>query len=444
MISRRTLLGELGAVALATSSTSIQAGWFGDALIGSLGGAAVIATGGFLAIAGATLLGWKTIKLMGDADTLVGHATPVIDHIDNVLNEVSTTLKNIDMFVQDCDAALKNIEDTLKQLPGDISAAFNAAEAAKELGFLRGQGATLAAYLRSRSSIQRDAERIQNLCERMIKSISAYGALEQNSFQFTMQTVPAITTWVQGYLAYNVLRTPAQRDINPWDHAIVSSIVIPRFNDVILKLSNAKPYFDQLSARTVTKVGVLYQDTTYKPVFPYNWHNSSDHVMKETKIPFKWLYSKDEIDDGLYYAICPGPEPTVDDAYWRRYATTSHRRPPIAVDAKYMRNRDYPFPLMCYLVQDRDNLGYRYWSSGTNNLYNDDSDRNWFLNDPKAADARAFEALEDLIMTNIEPYAGVLAFHRIADGLDAFRQTVKEQLIIGNRDQWLKMPKLPT
>jgi hypothetical protein len=38
----------------------------------------------------------------------------------------------------------------------------------------------------------------------------------------------------------------------------------------------------------------------------------------------------------------------------------------------------------------------------------------------------------------------MLAFHQIAGGMDAFQQTVKEQLIIGHRHEWQKMPRLPT
>jgi hypothetical protein len=441
--SRRAVLGGLVAVALTTSKKSVQAGWFGDVLIGVGGAAGIAATGGFLAVAGAALLGWKTIKLMGDADDLVGDVKLVGRHIDQVLTEVSATLKSIDKFVKDCDTALLAIEDALKKLPGEISAAFNAAEASKELGYLRGQSANLSAYLISRSSIHANAGRIQTLCEQMVESISAYGNLEPNSFQFTMQTVPAITTWVQGYLAYNLIRKPGERDQNPWDHTIVSSTAIPRFQDVISKLSDAKPFFDQLSAQTASKIGVLYQDTSYVPVVPFKFNEpSSIHVLKETDIPFKWVYSRGEIDDGFYYAICPGPRHFSIDDLSKMYGAPYFRSPPLGVDAEMVRNNDNPYPILSYLVQDKDNIGFRFWSDRPTGQTSHGALGEWFLNDPKAADARAYITLMNSISQNIEPYQQMLAFHQIADGMDGFQQTVKEQLIVGHRHEWQKMPRL--
>jgi hypothetical protein len=291
---RRLILGGASAALYGTlPRPSAQAFGFSDVIAGAIGVGVAVFPPAALALAGFGLV--KGIGLVSNANGLVDDARAAIQnletHIDTVLNQVSSTLATVQQFAQDCDQALHDIETLVQQLPSALSAAFNAAQAQAALGRLQGYSANMSSYLNSKNSIITNHSLIQTLCDNMVNEISQINVLDTNAFQFVMHTIPSVTTWMQGYTAYNLLLDGNARSQNPWDHPVVSRMVLPKAKSVIQSIKDQQKSQGQTGSIIPLDPGVLYtfDGTSFIP----------------TKRPFVAIYNPGQIDDGLYYTIWP-------------------------------------------------------------------------------------------------------------------------------------------
>jgi hypothetical protein len=393
-----------------------SASWLGSAL-GSIGG--------FFVGSAKVLSGWTVVDLLNTGNEAIHKAIDIENHVDRVLTQVSSSLTIIRDFVQDCDKALKDIETLVKQLPQALASGFQSGLARAALGKLEGECANMASYLASRGSIRTDASRIQDLCEKIVESISTLNALEINGFQFVMQTIPSITTWMHGYTSYNLLRKPEDRGTNPWDHHIVSGIVLPNTQKVIADCRSQQTVFADIEAHLPVKNGVLYQ-------FDGNRFNQSS-------VAFKWSYRSGEIDNGYYYCRCP---------------------PNASPPGKYNKYRTKPSrDAISYLVQDNEGLGYRFWAGtpalggvarssllgvASGSAYDSDI-LGWSARDPKAADVRAYtDARIAALLQERAAYTKINPFRKFMDGFDIFTRAVDDQLAKGDRSKWATIPQMPS
>jgi hypothetical protein len=295
-VNRREALTGAGAAVLlgAVSPRTILAIDWGSTFGTVLGAVGV----GLFPGAAAALGGFELIRLLGNgadlahnANDLVAQTQSLESHIDSVLNGVASTLKTVQSFVEDCDKAIQDIEGLVKQLPADLATAFSAVEAQKAFARLRADCANMTGYLQSKGSIAANHLQIQSLAEKIVGDISSVDALAPNLVQSMMQIVPGITTWVQGYTAYNLLLSADQRGANPWDHPVVSAIAGPRISDLLAKIGGASAEQDHLSSSLPLEAGVLYQ------------YDGSAFKRSATK--FAVSYDSGDIDNGYYYTIWP-------------------------------------------------------------------------------------------------------------------------------------------
>jgi hypothetical protein len=376
------------------------------------------------------LSGWTTIELLYNLNETVKKLPDLIKHIDKVVGEISHTLTDIRNFIQKIDDVLDDIHDVLKNLPKELGIAFDASEAKKQMGLLRGQSANMASVMVSRESIHVNARYIEDLSRRMVETISTYSAMEINGLQFTMQVLPALSIWVTGYTAYNALRKPKERDINPWEHQMVVSAAA-RVISVIEDIRKAKREVTQRESAYAVKVGVVYK------------YDETANRFIETSIPYKRTYKPGEIDSGHYYCLCPRSASASEPI---RY--DGHRTPPRLFDTPSATSPDFDDIIdgLSYLVQDKEGVGYRYW--GGDLAYPDRSNSDseayqWYASDPNAADLRALTNLTSRVRLQSEEYGKIIAIRQLAHGIDDFEKSVRANLMQRGRTKWQKMPVIP-
>src|SRR5579863_7214508 len=296
VINRRKLIIGAGSTVLLGALAPSQA--LGIDL-GSVFGTTLGAVGvGLFPGAAAALGGFELIRLLGNAADLAGNANNLVtqtqqleSHMDSVLNQVSTTIAIVQSFVQDCDSALHDIEKLVKQLPSALVVAFNEVAARTAFARLRADSANMAGYLHSKGSIIANHTQIQHLSEKIVDDISSVDALQQNKVQFVMQVIPGLTTWVQGYTAYNLLLAGNARGTNPWDHDVVSTIALPRITALLDAIKQQRAAEGDIESRLPLDTGDLYTFDGTK--------------FTKTGTSFAVTYGPGEIDNGFYYAIWP-------------------------------------------------------------------------------------------------------------------------------------------
>jgi hypothetical protein len=260
---RKMIIGAGSTVLLGALGPTPAFGLDFGSVFGTVLGAAGV---GLFPGAAAALGGFEVVRLLGNAADLAGNANNLVtqtqqleSHIDSVLNQVSSTLATVQSFVQDCDNALHDIENLVQQLPGALVAAFNQVAAATAFARLRGDSANMAAYLQSKGSIIANRTQIQNLSDKIVNDISTVDALQQNMVQFVIQVIPGLSTWVQGYTAYNLLLAGDARGTNPWDHQVVSAISLPRINSLLVSIKQQRSAANDIGANIPLDAGsILY------------------------------------------------------------------------------------------------------------------------------------------------------------------------------------------
>jgi hypothetical protein len=381
--------------------------------LGSVFGTVLGAVGvGLFPGAAAALGGFQLIRFLGNAADLAGNANSLVDqtknlesHFDSVLSQVSTTLVTINSFVQDCDAAVREIETLVKQLPGSLAVAFDAAIAKAAFGRLRGNTANMAAYLQTKGSIITNRKEIQRLSEKIVNDISTIDAVQTNSFQAVMQIIPALTTWVQGYTAYNLLQLGDQRGTNPWDHQIISSISLPRITDLIDGIKGQNKESGDIDSQLPLEAGVIY-----------TFDGTS---FARTKKKFAPKYSAGEIDNGFYYCIYPdGISPS------QVFAPGVFVTQPKPGD-------------FCYLWDL--NVGVRVWVMATAPAELPPGVFQTFKIPTSAAAESAAFAYPRLMSAALK---NLKALNQLTEGWQMFDNAVKSKLVNGDRDIWTKLPQL--
>jgi hypothetical protein len=393
-----------GAAALAVMRAPPARALSFDGMFGTVLGAAGV---GLFPGAAAALGGFELIRLLGNTNTLVQDTRTLEAHINSVLNDAAASLNTINSFIQDCDRTLQDIDTLLKQLPATVSAALDAAAAKKAFARLRGDSANMAGYLASTGSIAVNRSRIQQLAEKIVNDISQVDAL-QGDFQFAMQAVPGLATWVKGYTAYNLFVDGASRPLSPWDHPVLANIALPRITSLLQAIQTEA---DGSSGATS---GLPLQPGTV-----YTFDGSS--TFAATTRPFSVRYVPGQIDTGFYYTIWPTNTP------WQGLFG-----PPPAGGFTVGMPQPGDF---CYLT---NNLGgVRTWAyaavlaafpAGSNP-------------DPALPAAiRANVAYPRLLNASLQ---STQAFNQLTNGWLLFKTAVDEKLVKGARETWATMPKLP-
>ena len=211
------------------------------------------------------------------------------------MNQVSTTLATVQSFVQDCDKALHDIESLVQQLPSALVAAFDQIAATTAFARLRADSANMAAYLQSKGSIISNHAQIQSLSDKIVNDISSVDALQHNMVQYVIQVIPGLSTWVQGYTAYNLLLAGDSRGTNPWDHQVVSAIALPRITSLVDTIKQQRTAANDVASTLPLDARWLY--------------TFDGATFTRTSKPFAPSYASGAIDDGSYYAIWPDGVP---------------------------------------------------------------------------------------------------------------------------------------
>jgi hypothetical protein len=412
---RRNLMLGAGSTALlgALPRSAVQAFSLGDALTGL--GVAVFPPAA-AALAGFGLV--KTVDLVSNLDSLVDQTKNLETHIDQVLTQVSTILSTVQKFVQDADKALQEIEDLIKQLPEALVAAFDKIATQTALAKLRAAGANMSGYLHSKNSIIDNSSRIRDLCDEMVNEIIAVDTLEKNMFQFIIQTVPGLTTWMQGYTAYNLTLEPDRRLTNPWDHQVVSSYALPKFISVIQSVKGYRGSEADIASRIPLDSKVLY-------TFDGAKFSKADRA-------FAITYPIGTIDNGYYYTIWP------DGVTWQ--GPPLPPQPPGAPPPRIISPQAGDF---CYLIMAPE----RFWMIAPA--------AGFILPPPPvqpgmppppfwpppdfAAAQRASATYPRLLSTALKT---TVAFDQLTDGWQIFEKSTDANLAQGDRDLWSKMPRL--
>ncbi len=399
MNRRRLILSAASAALIASIEQSTARGFDFGTVLGA------VAVGMFPGAA-AALGGFEVIKLIGNANDFVGNANGLVEqtkalenHIDSVLNQVSATLGTVQSFVQDCDNALHDIETLIRQLPAALAAAFDVAGAKAAFGKLTGDRANMSAYLNSTRSVIANQNHIQSLCEKIVVDISTMYALNNNMFQFVMQVIPGLTTWMQGYTAYNLCVPAGTRSINPWDHDVVSKIALPPINKLLGSIRSQSTSQSDL-------VG-LPLDSGYLYTF-------DGSVFTKTTKPFAPRFATGEIDANFYYVIWP------EGVEYPQFPGPQLLLVPVAGD-------------LCFLTPYA--AGYRAWMIAPRGVAPGP-----FPPPPELTSAinaaMAFPRQMELKLRTTS------AFNQLTEGWQLFDGAVKSQLIGGDRDGWKKMPTL--
>jgi len=420
MLNRRKVILGAGSIPLFSSipQSATLAFSFGDALLGA--GVALF-PGAALALAGFGLV--KTVQLVSNANNTVNNLNSLIDqtksleaHIDTVLNQVSATLTTIQSFVQDCDKTLQEIEVLIKQLPDALVAAFDAVATKGALAGLKADCANMSGYLNSKGSIVANQLRIQILCEKIVNDIIQVDALKDNMFQFVMQTIPGLTTWMQGYTAVNLLLPGDRRSVNPWDHQVVSSVALPMINTMIKSIKDQIAGDGQTAARIPLDSAVIYTFDGAK--------------FSRTDKTFAVKYAAGEIDQGFYYTIWP--------------AGVTWQMPPFAPPPPGAPQppRGPQAGDFCYLLFGGSE---RFWviPPASNLDFGPPPPlppgvppRPWPPADAAAAQ-RAGAVFPRLLTSALK---STVAFGQLTDGWQLFEKSKDANLTNGDKDLWVKMP----
>lgn len=406
-LTRRTFLGTAGAAGIVGHAPIVRALSLGD-VFGTIAGAIGV---GLFPGAAAALGGFELVRLLVNANTAVNKASGLIDqttalenNINSVLAQVSTTLNTVSTFIQDCDKTLQDIDSLLKQLPATLSAAFDAAAAKTALANLDNHRVTMEAYLTSTDSIASNLKDLKHLSVQLSGDISSLNVHVSSDFQFTILAVPGLTTWMQGYTAYNLFKPGAARDQNPWDEGLVSQIALPRIQSLIKAIQS------EASSGGGAAGGL--------PLTPGTLYTSDGRSFKESTWPFQLTYAPGQIDGGLYYTIWPsgttwqGPQGPVPQGAFPPYA-------PEPGDFCYLAN--YPGIV-------------RHWIYVTGAL-SVPALRDFAF--PAAVAINS--AYQRLLNASLQ---GVTAFTQLTNGWEIFNSAVQEKLVTGDRAQWTTYPTL--
>ena len=386
----------MGGAALGLEGISLRpsyASLLQDFAMGAVGAVGL----GFLPEAGSVLAGFGTITGISDIGKLVNDTDALVKHIDTLLNQVSSTLTTIQIFIQDCDKALVDIDNLISQLPNQIGAQIDLVATKKALGRLRGHAAVMGSRLSTRQSIAASQNLIQALCDEMVVDLTTVDALVANDYQFVMQTVPALSTWVQGYVAYNLLLPPLTRSSSPWDHDVVKNVALPRMKSVIQTIKDQRSSLADTSSTVPLTSNVLY-----------TFDGANFHVSKQ---PFAVTYPGGSIDSAPYYTIWPA------GVTWQSAG---------------LGGMPGPRPgQLCYL---RDNgPSPRDWLPLSETPL-----PGWNVQISQSAPAAAI-AYNNLLRSTLQE---TLAFDQLTDGWQIFDQSVKSYLINVDKATWRTIPQL--
>jgi hypothetical protein len=401
---RKVLLGAGSTVLLGAFGQSAAFGLDFGSVFGTVAGAVGV---GLFPGAAAALGGFELIRFLGNAADLAHNANDLVaqtqqleTHIDSVLNQVSNTLAIVQSFVQDCDNAIHDIENLIKQLPANLAIAFDQAMARAAFANLQADSGIMAGYLQSKGSIIAQRTQIQDLCSRTYREITTISQMDSNDFQFLMQVIPGLTTWMQGYTAFNLLLDGNSRGINPWDHQLVKAAVLPRVSRLL----------DSIRQQYVTEGDVQ----TQLPLDSGSIYTFDGSKFTKTSQTFAERYTSGQIDNGLYYTIYP--EGVV--------------HPP----GMFFPVVGSPQPGdLCYLTSFLG--GVRIWlTAPPPNVISPGQYPPELL-----AAERAAVVYPRLMVSTLK---NVVAFHQLTEGWQVFDSAVKSNLITGDRDTWSKLPML--
>jgi hypothetical protein len=397
-LSRRRLLAGLGSTVLLSTFGNLPAlGVDLGSIFGTIGGAFGV---GLFPGAAAALGGFELVKLLFNANDLVENTKQLESHIDTVLDQVSDTLQTVKTFVEDCDKALTNIENLVKQLPDLLSKEFNAIAVKEALGRLQGHTGLMAQYLQSRSSIHDNADTIRKLNDDLVKDINSLEVLQSNPLQFTLHAVPSVTTWMQGYTAYNLTLKPENRLQNPWEHEMIKTIAVPHFQSLLKSIQQQQQKNADIDFQLPLDSGVIY--------------TFDGNSFSKTEKAFAERYPPGGIDGGYYYTIYPD----------------SVAHPPGA--PFYSLGNPQPGDF-CLLGTPTSTV--RLWMTAPlpNTVFGTGS--------PEViAGETAFVTYNRLIKSQMK---SVIAFNQVSQGWQVFQDEVQSKLVVGDRDQWTKMRVLP-
>jgi hypothetical protein len=406
-ITRRRMLAGSGATAalMVLSSRNARALSIGD-IFGGIG--AALFPGVALGLSGFEII--KTLgnvnNLIGNVNDLVGQTQALESHIDTVITQIQGILTNVQTIVADCDQALKQVEALIAKLPAELATAFDEAAAKQAFADLQADTANMSSYLTSRASIQAESTRIQNLSEKIVRDISRIKSTQNNPILFAMQVIPALSTWVHGYTAYNMLKASGARDGNPWDHNVVKVIALPRINDLIGVVTQQRNVINNMASTVPSKNGSLYQ--------------FSGTQFAQTNLQFATSYASGQMS-GNYYVIWPGgPIPS---------AQTLQIAPNlITPNMVNMRAGE-----LCYLLQGPNTLP-RIWSQVQH------PDVLGMLSPENIAALNAEAAYMQISSEVLPQY---VSFEQLTDGFGVFQKAVQDNLVTGDRDSWAKIPVMP-
>jgi hypothetical protein len=290
----------IGASAVALSATTSRAYAFswGDVWGGAKS---------FFKESALVLSGWSLVDLIYQGDQAARLLPGTIANFNDTLNQVQSTLSLVSTFVQRCNTTLTDIETFLHNLPTELSKGLDSAQAKTELGRIKGTSQNLAGYLISQGSIRTNAARIQNECERLVESMAILQELEPNPLSFAMQSASAITTWMHGYTAYNLLLKPEARGPSPWAHSFATanvSLLHQAVTTFTEQLAKAQAFDDN-------------QPKALNPGIIFSFDQSRS-TFEKTDIQFQWLYTV-PIPAGFYCTFVPSSAPT-DTAFAALYS----------------------------------------------------------------------------------------------------------------------------
>ena len=139
---------------------------------------------------------------------------------------------------------------------------------------------------------------------------------------------------------------------------------------------------------------------------------------QKTGLPFRWFYRGGEVPDygtAHYYCICP-KEPNIPDFVKAQY--DDDRTEPTRLDlASLLSDPDAFFSRgLSYLVEDKTQRGYRYWSGPVSDYFTHDHKENWYASREDGAAYR--DMMEFAILDKKRTYTDAMDFLRLVYGLD--------------------------
>ena len=356
------------------------------------------------------LAGFSIIKTMGNANDLIAQTQQLETHIDQVVSQIQDILKTVQTIVADCAQAVQEVERLVAQLPAELSAAFNQAAATAAFANLQADAANMKGLIRTRATIKANDSHIQSLCEKMVNDISQLSATQTNPVQFAMQVAPALSVWVQGYTAYNMLLPSDGRGDSPWDHDVVQVMTLPKFNSLITSVNQQKQQIGDLGSVLPMKNGLIYQFDGSK--------------FTKTANPFALTYAPGLLN-GPYYAIWPG------QSTQNLQATLGPQvgiLPPHALDQQM---NDF-----CYLLSSNNPGAPRIWST----LPSVEEVPQQITSPDLSAARVALLAYKSLVADAVPQY---MAFQTLTDGFGVFQRSVQDNLVTDQTPSWNAAPAIP-